>query len=84
MSFNAFVLIDMINEENCPNNKFGLQKLLFKIRGRLHHYPQRSSKTVGTPFNQKEIETIALICGYIACLAIGYREVKKNTNKSNI
>jgi len=77
-------LIEMMNEENCPNDKFGLQRLLFKIRGRLHHYSKKSSKSVSTPFSQREFETVALICGYVACLAIGYREVKINTENRNI
>jgi len=72
-------LLEMMKEENCTVDKAGLQKLLFNLRGRLHHYSKRGRKPSVSPFNQKEFETIALICGYIACLAIGYREVIINT-----
>jgi hypothetical protein len=71
-------LIEMMNEENCAYNRSGLQNFLFKMRGRLHHFSQKSSILVSTPFNQKEFESAAFICGYIACLAIGYSEVQLN------
>lgn len=71
-------LLQMLKEEDYAVNKEGLQKLLFKVRGNVHHYSNRSKKTTATPFNQDGFETIALICGHIACMAIGYREVKIN------
>jgi len=73
-------LRSMLEEINCASNNAGLSKLLFRVRGRVHHFSNKSRKTVGTPFNQKEFETIVLIGGYISCLAIGYREVKINNS----
>lgn len=70
-------------EENCEQNAYGLQKLIFRIRGNLHHYYSRSSKTRGTPFNQSEYETIALITMHMATAAIGSKYVSLNRKASS-
>ena len=59
-----------LQEEKCDLNADGVQKLLFKIRGKLHHYYSGNPKKVGTPFNQSEYETIALIANTMAYVAI--------------
>lgn len=67
-------------EESCEITPQGLQKLLFHLRGNLHHYFSKSPKTRGTPFNQGEYETISLTTMITANLAIGYREADISQN----
>ena len=59
--------------EECEVGATGLQKLLFKTRGSLHHFSSSSSKTRGTPFNQAEFESIALLAMHLTTAAIGFR-----------
>ena len=79
-------LESFFREEKCEQNAQGLQKLLVKTRGKLHHYYSGNSKKVGTPFNQGEYETIALVASLMATLAIGYQYAsinKKATSQSD-
>jgi hypothetical protein len=64
----------LFEEENCEISGRGLQELLYNVRGNLHHYSSKGIKLRGTPFTQKQFESIALLTGHIATLAIGYRE----------
>ena len=64
--------------EKCSTDTVGLQKLLFLTRGSLHHYYSKSPKNRGTPFNQKEFESIAFLTMLIATTAILYQVVKIN------
>ena len=68
----------LFKEEKIEMNGKGLQKLLFKIRGNLHHFFCKSPKTRGTPFNQKEFETEALLTMHISMTAILYSMVDIN------
>lgn len=70
-------------QEGCDINAPGLQKLLFKVRGRLHHFSSKSSKTGGTPFKQSEFESVPLLTMYLATLAIGYRMAAINQQIEN-
>jgi len=65
-------------EEGCSTDAPGLQQFLYKIRGNLHHYARRSPKTRGTPFNQKEYESIALLTMLIATAVIANRFIAIN------
>jgi len=76
-------LLKFFIEENCDVSPQGLQKLLFHLRGNLHHYHSKSPKTRGTPINHKEYESIALIAMYIVRLAIGLREATISTSIGN-
>lgn len=67
-------LIKFFKEEDCEVTPSGLQKLLYHIRGNLHHYYSKSPKTRGTPYNQKEYESIALTAMTVTSYAIGLRE----------
>lgn len=60
---------------NCEESAHGLSELIYLMRGALHHYSSRSTKAKGTPFNQKDFETIALLTMHIATSAIALREV---------
>ena len=73
-------LIFLLKEIKCDSDILGLQKLIFSIRGRVHHFSNKMRNNIGTPFNQQEYESIAAISQYISSLAIGFREV--NINKS--
>jgi len=66
-------LEQLFAQEACTVSATGLQKLLFKVRGSLHHFSSKSSKTRGTPFNQSEFESIALLTMHLTTAAIGYR-----------
>lgn len=65
----------LLEEQDCDESASGLQKLLFRVRGSLSHYYSKSPKTRGTPFNQEEYWTIALVAMYIATSAIEYRVI---------
>jgi hypothetical protein len=71
-------LRSLLDQEKLPFNTTGLLRLIIIMRGMLHHYHRRGTKLKGTPFNQKEFETIAVICNYIAVQAIAFREVEIN------
>lgn len=47
-----------------------LPKLLFRVRGRLHHFSSRSSLAQGTPFNHERFETISLLLMHMATRTI--------------
>jgi hypothetical protein len=61
-------------EEKCSRDIEGTLRLLFRLRGRLHHYSTRSTKYAGTPFNQREFESPALLGMVVASAAIALRE----------
>lgn len=71
-------LRSMLDQEGMQFNITGLLNLVIMMRGMLHHYHRRGMKLKGTPFNQNEYETIAVICQYIAAQAIAFREVEIN------
>jgi hypothetical protein len=73
----------LLDQEKLRFDVKGLLHLLILMRGMLHHYYRRGTKLKGTPFNQKEFETIALICSHIAAQAIAFREVKINEMYEN-
>lgn len=66
-------LEELFSQERCEISGTGLQKLLFKVRGRLHHFSRNSPRAGGTPFNQSEFESIALLTMYLTTVAIGIR-----------
>lgn len=59
-------LIAFFEEEGLEKNTKGLFGLLFRIRGNLHHYFSKSPRKHGTPFNQSDFESIALLVMHIA------------------
>ncbi len=78
-------LLHMFKEANCEVSARGLSEFLLETRGRLHHYYSKSSKTQGTPFNQDEYESVAILTMHMATLAIGYRSaaISNRTNDNN-
>lgn len=77
-------LLGFFSEESCNETPQGLQKLLFHIRGNLHHYYSKSPKTRGTPFNQEEYRTPALVAMQIAHISIMRKETALRDSKTNI
>ena len=65
-------------QEKCEISGTGLQKLIFEVRGSLHHFSSNSPKTRGMPFNQKESESIALLMMHLTAVAIGHRIAANN------
>lgn len=59
-------LLGFFEDEGLEPNVDSLPKLLFRVRGKLHHYYSKSSKLQGTPFNQADFESLALLVMYIA------------------
>jgi hypothetical protein len=47
--------------ENLNFDEEGIISLIVQVRGNLHHYSQKSSKKKGTPFNQRDFETMAYL-----------------------
>ena len=68
---------------NCEENAQGLAELLFDMRGALHHYSSQSIRAKGTPFNQRDFETIALLTMHIVTSAIALREVTISNSLKN-
>jgi hypothetical protein len=70
----------LFSQFNCEVTSEGLQELLFEIRGALHHYSSQSQRPKGTPFNQKDFESIALLAMHLVTSAIGYQIANINQN----
>jgi hypothetical protein len=66
----------IMRAENCQVTVAGLRTFLFRIRGHLHHFSSRSTKPKGTPFNQRDFETAALLGMIIARRAIDIQIAK--------
>jgi len=66
----------------CQYDVPGLQRLLFRLRGNLHHYFGKSSRPHATPFNQKDFEPVAVLMMHTATLAVLFRIVAIN-NRDN-
>jgi hypothetical protein len=54
-------LKEFLAMEKLNFDKEGIISLIVQVRGNLHHFSQRSSKKKGTPFNQKDFETMAYL-----------------------
>ncbi len=65
-----------LREEKCSPDVPGLQKLLYRVRGNLHHYFSKSPRTRGTPFNRDEFETLAFLLMEITSKAI-WKQIEK-------
>lgn len=63
-------LEQLFASENLEFGKEELPKLLFRVRGRLHHFSSKSSRTQGTPFNQEDFESITLMLMHMATRTI--------------
>lgn len=50
----------LLDERSFSENPIDLLKLIFRIRGNLHHFGSKSTRAHGTPFNQKEFESPAI------------------------
>lgn len=72
-----------LTEYKCANTSTGLLEMLYETRNHLHHFNSKSTKIQGTPFNQSDFDTIALVGMYIATLAISYQEVKISQSLNN-
>ena len=61
----------MFQRENIPDlNVDGFMRLLFKLRGGLHHYSSKNPKTRGTPLNEAEFRTAAHTVRLISGLSV--------------
>ena len=60
----------LLDRHRCKHDVHGFQKLLFLLRGAVHHYTSRSTKATATPFNQDDFQTEALVLGILAGSAI--------------
>lgn len=68
----------LFEEVDCEPTPEDLPRALFLQRGGLHHYYSRSPKHRGTPFNQREYQSLALFTMTLSYLAIAYRIVAIN------
>jgi len=62
-----------LEREKCEASVHGLQEFLFQVRGNLHHFYSKNTKTHGTPFNQGDFESVALLTMFVASAAIDHR-----------
>lgn len=65
-------------EERVGYDVDGIIELLWKVRGRLHHYSGRSSKRQGTPFDHEDFESVAFLAMGLAVRSILQRIGKIN------
>lgn len=77
-------LQELLDEYGCERSIGGLQELLFEIRGSLHHYSSRSPRPKGTPFNQNDFESIALLALHMVTTAIAYKIVEINNRSPEL
>ncbi len=57
-------------EEHKSYDIDGLIELIVKVRGNLHHFSSRSPKRKGTPFNQRDFESMARLLGCLSKMSI--------------
>jgi len=62
-------VLTMLKAENCEITGPGLLEFLVKMRGNLHHFSQRSTKTKGHPLNQARFDGVAYLAMAI-CMGI--------------
>ena len=62
-------VLTMLKAENCESTGAGLLDFLVKMRGNLHHFSQRSTKTKGHPLNQARFDGLAYLAMGI-CMGI--------------
>ena len=70
----------LCKEERVAYDIDGIIELLWKVRGRLHHYSGRSSKHQGTPFDHEDFESVAFLTMGLAVRCILQRIVKIDLN----
>lgn len=73
-------LVSLFKEVQCEPTISDLPEALFLQRGGLHHYYSKSPKNRGTPFNQREYQSLALFAMTLASMAIALRIVSINQN----
>jgi len=76
LSEQATKLQKFLEGYKCTNTAIGLLEMLYEARNNLHHFYSKSTRVQGTPFNQSDFDTIALVAMYIATRAISSREVE--------
>ncbi len=69
--------------ERCNLDVGGLQKLVFRVRGNLHHYFRKSPRTRGTPFNQRAFESLAYLVLEMSGKAISRQRDSLKTEKAS-
>lgn len=69
-SEHAWAFNALFAEEALPVDVEGFRVLLYRLRGRLHHYARGGGKRRGTPFNQFHFRTAALALQLGAGLAL--------------
>ncbi len=72
-----------LNERNLKYTAEDVAILLVRARGVLHHFSRKNKLKQGTPFNQKDFETLAFLCLGLALKGILYRIVEINTTSEN-
>jgi hypothetical protein len=65
-------------EEGCSWDVAGVQRLLYLIRGRLHHYADASSRKQATPFSGDHFECVAYLAQAVSTNALLLREATLN------
>lgn len=69
------------------NKNFDIDGLIFiivRMRGQLHHYSGKSTQVHGTPFNQKDFESIAYLSLGLAVRAILHKILEINTQNNKM
>lgn len=74
-SFHWPKLLELCSEENCSPDVPGIQRLLVRLRGRLHHFSMKSSKAGPLPSNQRLFFSVAWLAQGIATRIILGRDV---------
>ena len=74
-SFHWPKLLELCKEEHCDSDVSGIQRLLVRLRGRLHHFSTKSSKAGPQPSNQREFFSIAWLAFGIATRIIFSKDV---------
>lgn len=67
-------LQDLLRTHSCGEDSSGAQKLLFALRGELHHFSTKKKGPQGTPLSQSKFETPAWFAKDFAFIAIARRD----------
>ncbi len=66
-------LLGHLQEEHCQQNPAGIQKMILRARGRLHHFPGSGRRRGVTPFSQAEFESVSWLLMRIASYSVFLR-----------
>lgn len=69
---------NFLQEENLTFSIDGIIELIVQVRGNLHHYSRKSTKRKGTPLNQSDFVSMALLLMILTIRCIAEEQFRSN------